>query len=170
MRLVKNWFFHVKKISGVKQQSFYMIKNRRDGQQRTAYLAPLDRLLMEYESEYHYLFSLLIDFSSDDTLEKIYLFPNIGRKILETFLAFKIPTLENMDDKMKHLDFPEVEKSAILRFVNFHSHANRGDGVIGFDLAMVGGGQQAIQSLLALIKKLDETHYESMVTSCRRVA
>lgn len=166
MRLVKNWFFHVKKVGGVKQQSFYMIKNRQDGNLRTAYLAALDRLLMEYESEYHYLFSLLIDFSEDGMLESIYLFPNIGRKVLETFLAFKVPTLENMDEKMKHLDFPEMEKSAIIRFVNTHSHANRGDGVIGFDLSLTNGGQQAILSLLSLIEKVDVTHYESMVKTC----
>jgi len=162
MRLVRNWLRHVKKA----ERSFYMIKNGQDGKLRTAYLAPLDRLLMEYESEYHYLFSLLIAFGEDDTLEAIYLFPNIGRKILETFLAFKVPTLENMDDKMKQLDFPEVEKSAILRFVNIHSHANRGDGVMGFDPALIGGGQQAIQSLLALIEKLDKAHYDSMVKLC----
>ena len=68
-----------------------MVSNKDVSGKRTAYLAPLDKLLMEYESEYHYLFSLLQRFNSDGTLESIYNFPNIGRKFLETLFHSDSP-------------------------------------------------------------------------------
>lgn len=168
MRLVRNWFFNVKpkKISGAPQVAIYMVKNQIDGGSRCAYLAPLDRLLVDYHSEYHYFFSLLLKFKEDASLETIYLFPNIGRKVLETFLAFKIPSNENMDEKMSRLNFADVEKSAILRFVNEYSHSNQTDGILEFDLSLTNGGQQAVANLLALIEHVDPIHYATMMDMC----
>ncbi|MEJ0014324.1 MAG: AAA family ATPase [Actinomycetota bacterium] len=163
MRQVKNWFFHIKKIDGKFQRSFYMIKNREVGGKRTAYLAPLDKLLMEYESEYHYLFCLLQNFKDDGTLESMYNFPNIGRKFLETFLAFKIPSSENFYQKMSHIEYDEATKTTILRFVETHSHAERSDGVLNFDMTLSKGGQSIISDLLAMIKHVDSIHYETLL-------
>lgn len=166
MRQVKNWFFHIKKVAKKPQRSLYMIKNRIVDGHRDAYLAPMDRLLMEFESEYHYLFSLLRGFQDDGTLSAIYLFPNIGRKFLETFLAFKIPSGDNLHDKMSRLEYPDVEKAAILRFVETHSHAERSDGVMHFDQSLSSGGQQVISSLLSMIKHVDPDHYMTLSETC----
>ena len=168
MNLVKNWFFKVKprNVLGVPQVAMYMVKNKIDGGSRCAYIAPLDPLLANYHSEYHYLFSLLLNFKEDASLEQIYLFPNIGRKVLETFLAFKIPSDKNMDEKMSLLSFADAEKSVILRFVNEHSHSNQVDGALEFDLSLTNGGQKVVATLLALIEKVDPVHYETMVSMC----
>lgn len=168
MRQVKNWFCHVRKVGGKLQRSFYMINNKEVDSRRTAYLAPLDRLLMEYESEYHYLFSLLQSFKEDGTLESIYNFPNIGRKFLETFLAFKVPSRENIHEKLTHVEYDEGEKTAILRFVETHSHALRSDGVLSFDMTLSNGGQSAITSLLRMVENLDATHYNTLVEANNR--
>jgi len=164
MRLVKNWLFHTKKA----QRSFYMVNNRESNGKREAYLAPLDKLLMEFQSEYHYLFSLLRAFNDDGSLESIYNFPNIGRKFLETFLAFKVPSHENLNQKIGHLDYDETKKTAILRFVQTHSHAVRSDGVLNFDMSISRGGQTAIQNLLDMIETVDPTHYGTLVATVER--
>jgi len=168
MRQVKNWFFHIRKVGGKLQRSFYMINNREVAGKRTAYLGSLDKLLMEYESEYHYLFSLLQNFKDDGTLESVYNFPNIGRKFLETFLAFKVPSHENLHEKMSHIDYDEAAKTAILRFVDTHSHAERSDGVLNFDMTLSNGGQNIIGDLLSMIKEVDVVHYETLVEAAIR--
>lgn len=170
LRQVKNWFNHIKtkKINGVKQpqRAFYMIGNKiNSDDKRTAYIAPLDKLLWHYESEYHYLFSLLHAFNTDGSLESVYNFPNIGRKFLETFLAFKIPSNDNLHEKIEQLPYDDKKKTAILRFVETHSHAERSDGVLNFDMTLPSGGQSAIIDLLDMVKTVDETHYNTLLES-----
>lgn len=165
MRQVKNWFFHIKKVGGKFQRSFYMINNKEVDDKRCAVLAPLDKLLMEFESEYHYLFSLLHTFKEDGSLESIYNFPNIGRKFLETFLAFKVPSHENIHEKMSHITYDESKKTAVLRFVETHSHAERSDGVLNFDMTLSNGGQKAIKELLAMVESVDNTHYQTLINT-----
>lgn len=168
MRQVKNWFFHIKKVGGKFQRSLYMINNREVDARRIAYLALLDKLLIEYESEYHYLFSLLQNFKDNGTLESVYNFPNIGRKFLETFLAFKVPSRENLHEKMSHIEYDEARKTAILRFVETHSHAARSDGVLNFDMTLSNGGQNVVTSLLAMIEHVDAIHYETLMEATTR--
>jgi wobble nucleotide-excising tRNase len=168
LRQVKNWFNHVKKknVNGVKKQqrAFYMIGNKVNGSgRRAACISPLDRLLWQYESEYHYLFGLLHAFDADGSLESVYNFPNIGRKFLETFLAFKIPSSENLHEKVEHLTYDATKKTSILRFVETHSHAERSDGVLNFDMTLPSGGQAAIKELLAMVQAVDQTHYDTLL-------
>lgn len=168
MRQVRNWFRHIKKIGGKHQRSFYMINNRDSAAGRQAFLAPLDKLLMEFESEYHYLFGLLHSFKADGSLAAIYNFPNIGRKFLETFLAFKIPSHENLHQKMSHIEYEPAKKTAILRFVETHSHAERSDGVLNFDMSLTKGGQTAIADLLEMIETVDKIHYDTLLATIQR--
>ena len=141
-----------------------MIGNKVNGSgRRAAFISPLDRLLWQYESEYHYLFSLLHSFDADGSLESVYNFPNIGRKFLETFLAFKIPSSENLHEKTEHLAYDTAKKTSILRFVETHSHAERSDGVLNFDMTLPSGGQAAIKELLAMVQAVDQTHYDTLL-------
>lgn len=60
-RQVRNWFYHLpgqkKKDASQRPARFYMVDYVRDGDQRCASIRPLDPLLEQYESEYHYLFA-----------------------------------------------------------------------------------------------------------------
>lgn len=168
MRQIRNWFFHIKKIGGKPQRSFYMINNRELTAGREAFLAPLDKLLLEFESEYHYLFSLLHSFRADGSLAAIYNFPNIGRKFLETFLAFKVPSHENLHQKMTHIEYDAAKKTAILRFVETHSHAERSDGALNFDMSLTMGGQTAIGDLLDMIEAVDKVHFDTLLATIHR--
>jgi wobble nucleotide-excising tRNase len=96
-RLVKNWFNKQpgqNKGDITKRPSrFYMLVAARHGDRRTAALAPLDPLLHEFESEYHYLFKRVYEEANRPDhqigLAENYGMPNITRRLLEAFLAFR---------------------------------------------------------------------------------
>jgi wobble nucleotide-excising tRNase len=163
MRQVRQWLRQMSNKKTQTERSYYMIKNRIVNGHREAYLAPMDKLLMEFDSEYQYLFSLLRDYKDDDSLGTAYAFPNIGRKFLEMFLASKYPNGENLYKKMTRVSYDEMEKTAILRFVHTHSHADSMEGMAGFDETIASGGQQVIASLLSMIEQVDPVHYKALV-------
>ena len=68
---------------------------------RVASIGALDKLLREHESEYHYLFKILHTFRSDGTIEVPLNAPDIARKVLDTFLMFRIPSSESNYMKME---------------------------------------------------------------------
>ena len=76
-----------------------------ESNQRKSKLKPMDKLLTDYQSEYHYLLKLLIDLAKDNEpdLEKVYNYPNITRKFLEVFLSFKFPHKHKLYYKMQEL-------------------------------------------------------------------
>ena len=101
------------------------MKNKISNGYRTAFLDNLDDFLKDYHSEYHYLFSLVYQNAKKDaeTLENYYLFPNLSRRLLESFLAFRVPSEKKMWKQMNKIYFDEVKKVRIYRFVNDNSHA-----------------------------------------------
>ena len=73
------------------------------GGARSARIRPLPKLLRDYDSEYHYLFSLVILFIADeaDNSHLGYILPNVMRKILEMFLTFKMPGPDGLDSSSR---------------------------------------------------------------------
>ena len=80
-RQVKNWFNYINKYKKKlhKEANFYMLQCEGNGGSRCAKITMLDRLLLDYESEYHYLFSLVYRGanSTNEELELFYHLPNI---------------------------------------------------------------------------------------------
>ena len=130
-RNVKNWLHN---MSGQKRRDInnrparlYMLEWQfgTTTSQRLSTLRPLDPLLEWYESEYHYLFARILRESERATseLSENYVLPNMARRLLEGFLAFRVPQVSGeLWKKLKGLEFDEVRKTRILRFVNTHSH------------------------------------------------
>src|SRR5690606_5364275 len=120
-RQVRNWLHRVSK------SSFYMLECVQSNGQRSAVLRPLDRLLQKYESEYHFLFACIYRVAnapSPESMETCYHMPNIARRLLESFLAFRHPdAFDSMWGALKQLTTSdEARKSRILNFVQTHSH------------------------------------------------
>lgn len=67
---------------------------------RTSALSAMSPLLKDYDSEYHYLFSLVYNASHDENSEFHHLLPNITRKVLEMFLAYSVPNKKNFADAL----------------------------------------------------------------------
>ncbi|RIK08345.1 MAG: hypothetical protein DCC49_09030 [Acidobacteria bacterium] len=169
-RLVRNWFHHLKgrNKAGTTQRpaQFYMLDCTRTDDQRCARIRALDPLLEQYESEYQYLFSRIYhaaNSASAAELEENYALPNMARRLLETFLAFRQPhTRGQLRLKMDAVDFDPERKTRILRFLHTASH---GDAVGDpeHDLSLLAEANSVLTDLLELMKAEDPKHFSALV-------
>jgi Uncharacterized protein conserved in bacteria len=169
-RQVKNWYHHLphqgKKDPALRPARLYLLHVATRAGQREAALAPLDPLLEEYESEYHYIFKRVYDESQRCSigggLEACYGMPNIARRLVEAFLSFRFPTC--IGDLAKQLDvvpFDAAKKARILRFLHTHSH----HGHVAepeHDLSMLSETGAVLDDVLALIEATDRDHFNQM--------
>ena len=166
-RQVKNWFSHYKKDD----REFFMVVCREDAGVRKSQIIQIDKLLIDYESEYHFLFSVLYNFSGkkQTDLEKLYPLPNVARKFLESFLAFRVPILKksepNIYNRLKEIKFDEIKKTRINRFVETHSHPRYESGVQDFDMTILAETPAIISDILEMVKVEDEKHYNFLIQS-----
>jgi wobble nucleotide-excising tRNase len=131
-RLVKNWFHHLpgQRKANVDRRParFFMLRAQRDPEgRRASVLGPLDRLLEEHESEYQYLFKRVHDEahrSDIGSLEHHYGLPNVARRLVEAFLAFRFPDLSgDLGPRLDRVNFDNARKTRVLRLLNTYSHA-----------------------------------------------
>ena len=170
-RQVRNWFHNLKgqKKTDTDQRParFYMLDCVRDGDQRCSSILPLDPLLEQYESEYHYLFSRIYRaaaVSIPPALEANYILPNMARRLLEAFLAFRQPHIPGqLWQKLNYIEFDEAKKLRILRFLHTHSHGDA-IGEPEHDPSLLGEAAAVLRDLLELIKDQDPRHFSAMVS------
>lgn len=169
-RLVKNWFHHLPKQKSTHTERrpgrFFLLRSRRhtDGS-RTSELGHLDPLLQEHESEYQYLFKRVYDEAHRDDvvqLEHHYGLPNVARRLLEAFLAFRFPEMSgDLGPRLDRVTFDSAKKTRILRLLNTYSHA----GAISdpeHDLSLLAETQPVLLDVLELMKAVDEEHYDGL--------
>lgn len=169
-RQVRNWFHYLpgqkKKDITKRPARFYMLECSLTDQGRRSCIAPLDPLLEQFESEYHYLFACIYrraNTNGQGGLEANYIFPNMARRLLETFLAFRRPqNAGELHQKLKGIDFDETKKLRVLRFLHTHSHA---DAIVDpeHDPSALSEAQAVLTDLLALIQHEDAAHYDAML-------
>lgn len=176
LRLVRKWLFRVNKTKKAtkKEARMYMLNCLGSSSGRRAQLAALDTLLSEYESEYSYLFSQVVKGAGEDAgeIEKFYHYPNIARRVLEAFLAFRLPnsahTWENnrfnsdMHLYLHELGFDAAKTNRILNFLNAHSHNARPDGSVDHDESILLETPAVLADVLALIEHADSKHCSEM--------
>jgi len=175
-RQVKNWFNYMERLSGrrpnlakLKHVRFYMLKAPVENDQRNARIVLLDDLLHKYESEYYYLFRLVYDAAQRqqaDALSEYCGLPNIGRRLLETVLAFKQP--ERPGELYRQLldikGFDEAKKTRIIRFVQTYSHSSEINEP-EHDLSILAETPEILRDILSLIEHVDPAHFSGMVKS-----
>ena len=169
-RQVRNWFNGLanRQDGNVDQNPsrFYMLVSRVIEQSRSSSISELDKLLHKYESEYHYLFSLVYKaaYSDEETdLEQNYVLPNVARRLLESFLAFRYPAKSGgLSQKVGDISgFDVATKTSVLKFVHAHSHADE-IGEPEHDSSILIESKQVLIGLLSLIESEDERHYRQM--------
>ena len=169
-RQVRNWFHHMKgqrkKDVNQRPARFYMLDCACDQNGRYTSIRWLDPLIEQYDSEYHYLFARVHRASTetDSTgLEQKYVLPNMARRLLEAFLAFRKPQLSGeLWQKMQAVQFDEAKKLRILRFLHTHSHSC-GVGEPEHDPSVLAEGASVLRDLMELIRSQDPEHYSAMV-------
>lgn len=163
-RQVHNWFFHLNRQDR-KHARFFMIDTMLKDGIRSSTIRRLDPLLEHYESEYHYLFVRIYRAASETTsqgIEQNYILPNMARRVLEAFLAFRQPQKQPLWNKLDKIGFDPKKKRRIFRFVNAHSHSNA-VGEPEHDLTALAEGPAVLKDLLEMIKSLDNEHYAGMM-------
>lgn len=164
-RQVRNWFCNLRG-KDKKQAGFYMLDCASDGNQRCSTIRPLDPLLKDYESEYHYLFARIYRGAAAPTpagLEDNYILPNMARRLLEAFLAFRQPQVSGeLWQKVTDAKFDEAKKLRILRFLDTHSHGDA-IGEPEHDPSLLGESGSVLKNLLEFIQAQDPAHFAAMV-------
>ncbi len=169
-RQVRNWLRYVSgqknKTLNQRPSRFYMLECVQENSQRSALLKPLDPLLEKYESEYHFLFASIYRFahaSSPKSMDDCYHMPNLARRVVECFLAFRHPeAFDNLWGALRGVTTSDdVQKSRILNFVQTHSHGP-GTGQPEHDPSILGECQPILKEILALIESEDPIHYAAM--------
>ncbi len=169
-RQVRNWFQHLKrqnqKVVGDRPAQFFMLDAAQEGKVRSSVIRSLDPLLADYESEYQYLFARIhqaATASASQDLEANYALPNMARRMLEAFLAFRQPQVSGkLWRKMNAVPFDNAKKLRILRFLHTHSHSIA-VGEPEHDLTALAEGPSVLNNLLEMIQSLDRDHFSAMV-------
>jgi len=176
LRLVRKWLFRVNKTKKKtkKEARMYMLNCLGSSSGRRAELAALDPLLSEYESEYSYLFSQVVKGAGESAgeIERFYHYPNIARRVLEAFLAFRLPNSahtwednrfnSDMHGYLHELGFDAAKTNRILNFLNAHSHNARPDGSVDHDESILLETPAVLADVLELIEHADSNHCTEM--------
>lgn len=168
-RQVKNWFNHLpnqrKRDTNLRPARFYMLASSTKADSISSSIVQLDKLLHEYESEYHYLFSLVYGAANSEeksSLQQNYHLPNIARRLLESFLAFRQPSKSGeLHQQLDLIDYDVAKKTRILRFLHTHSHAGQIPDP-EHDPSILLETKQVLDDLLHMIQKEDERHFDQM--------
>ena len=162
-REVREWF-DKKNHKKVVRAQFYMLDSTSDGQGRHSEIRKLDSLLKDYGSDYHYLFARVLRGSKQtDNLESYYPLPNMARRLLEAFLAFRLPDIRGtLGDRIDTIGFDEGRKRRILAFANAHSH-NDAVAEQEHDVELLAEAPEVLADIMDLIKDMDSEHFDRMV-------
>ena len=168
-RQVRNWYYNMpgqKKSDLTKHPArFYMLSNEFVDGARTAKIDVLDPFLHQYESEYHYLFKRVYEEAHKAAtlgLESYYAMPNIARRLLEAFLAFRIPDKPGeLFQKLECVDYDAAKKTRILRFLHTYSHFDQVTEA-DHDPSVLSETPAILREVLSLIYHCDAGHYKSM--------
>ena len=141
---------------------------------RHSRIIEMSKLLREYDSEYHFLFSHVLRFAEqpDDYDDHGYMMPNVIRRVLEVFLAFKCPGGGGLSGQLDKLcaDYPELDReqlTALERLAQVESHSDNLDDLLSFSTMTLEETRGAAAALFHTIEKVDSKHLTRLKCLCR---
>ncbi|MHB8260133.1 MAG: AAA family ATPase [Bacteroidia bacterium] len=160
-KLIRDW---MKKDINNSKAKFYSIKK---GEILTA-----DKSLIEYNSEYHFVFSNLLKYQSNQNLtwDDSFAIANCARRVLESFNSFKTPNKGIRDILTiahKNYNFSEETTEQVYYFLNKYSHLDRIENHENTIENIQEEGITVVKSVLDIIKEIDPLHFVSMEKICR---
>lgn len=171
-RLMRQWLRSMKgqrvKDPSLRPARFYMLDCADRNGARCSRLQPLDPLLSCYESDYHYLFARVhreARSTADVPLEHSYALPNMARRLLEAFLAFRLPhETRGLTSTMEAVDWDTARKLRILRFLHSYSHGDA-IGDPEHDATLLCETRPVLGDLLDFMREQDPAHFEAMLAA-----
>jgi wobble nucleotide-excising tRNase len=141
---------------------------------RTATIIEMPGQLRGYDSEYHFLCHKMLQFeeAGEAYSEYWFMMPNVIRRVLEIFLAFKEPgshsILQKLDAMAKKLrDFDKVRITALERLTQVESHSDSLEDLIAHSSMTIEETRDANAALLALMEAADNDHVKAIRVQCR---
>lgn len=141
---------------------------------RMATVVEMSPLLREYDSEYHFLCHQILEFEAAGTEHSpnLLLMPNAMRRVLEVFLAFKVPGTAPIADKLakmaeRHDELDPIRLAALERLSQVESHSDNLDDLTGHSPMIVEEVRQTCAALLELMKVADEPHAKAIRKQCK---
>lgn len=171
----KHWKSKAKPTDGKEPTAallFLDVTLPKGAQSRTTRIIELPKLLREYDSEYHYLFQHVLRFlEMQDEYDYAYMMPNVLRRVLEVFLAFKCPGSSPLSSKIDQLCklYPDLDKDKIValeRLSQIESHSDSLDDLISFSSMVLEESQAAGNALVALMEEVDRDHVKGLRNIC----
>lgn len=91
---------------------------------RRSILEEITKELLQFNSEYHYLFSTLYHFdkAGEGDFNCLLSLPNVVRRFMEAFGGIMIPLSTGLRNKMERLFPNEIERERVWKFINYYSH------------------------------------------------
>lgn len=172
MREMKKW---LAKRYDKELAEFLFVETGIDGDgNRFSQIVKMPKLIREYESEYHYLYSLVKHLAEapKDAERFAYLMPNAIRKVLDIFLAFKDPGASGLEPKVDKLlqENPSLDASqvkAMERLAQLESHSESIGDMTTFSAYTLTQVADAARCLLQVVEIVDPKHKEAMDRLCR---
>jgi wobble nucleotide-excising tRNase len=149
------------------------VRKTQGAARRSSRLLAMPGHLYAYDSEYVFLYEKFLRFiEQGESSEYFHMMPNVLRKVLEVFLAFKVPGSDNLLQKIEQLknsdfDLDQDRLVALERLSQVESHSDSIDDLIGFSSMTIEETRSAAASLHDLISRLDSFHAERMARICR---
>ncbi len=141
---------------------------------RTAKIIEMPAQLKGYDSDYHFLCHKVLQFEAAGEAHSEYWFmmPNVIRRVLEIFLAFKIPGSHSISQKLDTLikKYPELDKTRVValeRLIQVESHSDSLDNLIARSSITIEEARVANAALLDLMKASDEGHEAAIRAQCK---
>lgn len=141
---------------------------------RSSTIIEMSKLLREYDSEYHFLFSHVLRFVEhpDAYDDHGYMMPNVIRRVLDVFLAFKCPGGGGLPGQLDKLcaDYPDLDReklNALERLVQVESHSDNIDDLLSFSTMTLEETKEVAVALFDAIEKVDSKHLARLKSLCR---
>lgn len=123
----------------------------------------IPRELILFKSEYHYLFSILHQFTSLTEVDFAQLFnlPNITRRYMEAFGGIMIPSHAGLQKKMEKLFPNAVERERVWKFINHYSHNT--SVTRSLTVPDTSECKAVLACCLEAVKQWNKEHYDALV-------
>lgn len=140
---------------------------------RTSTIVEMSKLLREYDSEYHFLFSHVLRFVERPEAydDHGYMIPNVIRRVLDVFLAFKCPGGGGLPSQLEKLckDYPTLDReklAALERLTQVESHSDNVDDLLSFSTMTLEETREAATTLFTMMEEVDAKHLVRLKGLC----
>jgi len=151
------------------KENYYLVKKIiNSNHTKYSIIEKLPNILLNFKSEYNYLFSILKNFNETNdksNFEMLYLIPNISRRFLEAYLFMKYPDGGKYNEKCKMFFKDEniSDKQSALKLLDEYSHEQSPEHAQKFP--DVNEVENSIKFILETLKKKDLEHYNALCRS-----